>query len=135
MRRRSSELRGVETLRPEEKRSTARFSYKAKGEMSRGTSFILDFTVHPKAELQIAKARKEKTGIRGDSSALSGTRGQKTSVLSNRRRKAQLTHPRCLLTHRSASDKGKAAGTLFTRAAFPEGRARVHRGRKSMSGG
>lgn len=42
----------MEPLRPEEEQSTARFSYE--GEMNQGMYFILDFTVHPRTEIEIA---------------------------------------------------------------------------------
>lgn len=53
----SWKLRGVETLSPEEERSTARISYKV--EMSQGTSFILDFTVHPEDDKRDIKKEKQ----------------------------------------------------------------------------
>lgn len=48
---------------------------------------------------------------------------EKNTVLYNRRRNTQLTRAGCLPTHRSASNKRKAAGTLFNQPAFPEGQA------------
>lgn len=43
----------MEPLRPEEEQSTARFSYEG-DEMNQGMYFILDFTVHPRTEIEIA---------------------------------------------------------------------------------
>lgn len=112
----SLELRGVETLRLEEKQSTTRFS--DKGEMNRGEI--------------IKKSRKKgKTGTRGDVTAVPGMQRDDSSVLCKCRRKAQLAHPWCLVTHRSASNKARQLGRFsisprFLKAKLGSRRVKIH---------